>query len=799
MLVVGAERRIAEAMMDPSLEKQIFESALDLASAAERAAYVMEAAAGNEALAARVLLLLQASETMPAFLPGAPRCESARSGGEGVGAVLGSFQLVERLGEGGFGVVWRAEQREPVRRFVALKVVKAGMDSCQVIARFEAERQALALMDHPGIARVFEAGMTSSGRPFFAMELIVGTPITRYCQDCDLDIAGRLELVIQVCDAVQHAHQKGVLHRDLKPSNILVATVGERPVPKIIDFGIAKALREPLTDKTILTQLQQFLGTPSYMSPEQVVGAVDVDTRSDIYGLGVLVYELLVGVPPFDSRELGAAGLESMRKTICEKEPDRPSTRLARRRRHDPIATDSVRLLDRDSRISRELDLIVLKAIEKDRERRYATANGLAADLRRYLNHEPVAAVAPTLTYQLSKLYRRHRATVTSALAFAVLLGLAAVVSSSWAWRARQAQSAAVREAATARNVSDFLWREILKRLTPWSHTNSGVTLREAFDAAAGRIEYRLGDDPLAEAAVRLAVGRTYMGLSEFPAAESNLVRSVTLYRTHQPVLDESAADALFQLATLREFQGRFDDAELLFGEAARVRARSLGSTHRDAVSAAAKAGRILSLRLPPAEAERLLLMQLDQMRRHVGSNHFVSRAILNALALRRLETREYDAAYRWFEESLRLTVDEEGPFSAGALANRGELARILALQGRYTEAEAELLEIIAIGTRTASSDHLFTLGARVMLFQSVLIPRRRHEDAASLVLDLARIGRSKRPEFLPTVALCRTALIESWKSGGGGEGLEAFERQSSALLSPAEPGTNQPSSAAPE
>ena len=311
---------------------------------------------------------------------------------ESAGAHLGRYKLLEIIGEGGFGTVWMAEQTEPVRRRVALKIIKLGMDTRQVVARFEAERQALALMDHPNIARVFDAGATEVGRPFFVMELVRGVAITEFCDARQLNTRERLELFIPICQAVQHAHQKGVIHRDLKPSNILVTEQDGRPVPKVIDFGVAKAIEEPLTDKTLFTRFHQFLGTPAYMSPEQAgLGGLDVDTRSDIYSLGVLLYELLTGRTPFDP-QLARAGYERILQTIREQEPPRPSTRLSSLKREDLVAIAGRRREEPEhlhKLVRGDLDWIVLKALEKDRTRRYESANGLAADLRRYLDDEP--------------------------------------------------------------------------------------------------------------------------------------------------------------------------------------------------------------------------------------------------------------------------------------------------------------------------------------------------------------------------------------------------------------------------
>jgi serine/threonine protein kinase len=446
-------------MTESSTEnEEIFHAARDIPEPARRRQYVRAACDGDAARIADVEALLAAADALDSLLDSPDPFGVAtidQPANERTGTMIGPYKLIEQIGEGGMGAVWMAQQQEPVKRLVAVKLIKAGMDSKQIIARFEAERQALALMDHANIARVLDAGTTAAGRPYFVMDLVRGVSIIRHCDEHHLTPRQRLELFIPICQAVQHAHQKGIIHRDLKPSNVLVAVHDGKPVPKVIDFGVAKATGQSLTDKTLVTGLGNIVGTLEYMSPEQAeTDQLDIDTRSDIYSLGALLYELLAGSPPFSRKELEKAGALEMLRVIREREPSKPSTKLSTAEGLPTLAANRGTEPAKLTRLVRgELDWIVMKALEKDRNRRYETANGFAMDVQRYLADEPVQACPPSVGYRFRKFTRRNRAALitVSVIGVAILLAVGCL---GWMVRDRDA-----RRVRTAGEVNQFLER----------------------------------------------------------------------------------------------------------------------------------------------------------------------------------------------------------------------------------------------------------------------------------------------------------------------------------------------------
>ena len=520
---------------------------------------------------------------------------------EVMGGHVGPYHLHQQLGEGGMGTVWVADQEQPVKRRVALKVIKAGMDSEQIIRRFEAERQALALMDHSNIAKVLDAGTTQAGRPYFVMELVKGEPITKYCDNVHLPIRERLALFTQVCAAIQHAHQKGIIHRDIKPSNVLVAIQDGQPVPKVIDFGVAKALHQKLAERTMYTEIGAVVGTLEYMSPEQAeLSAMDVDTRADIFALGVLLYELLTGTTPLDGKRLRGTEFLEMLRLIKEEEPPTPSTRLAQSA--ESLASLAMRRRTEPARLMKDvrgdLDWIVMKCLEKDRRRRYETARGLARDVERHLHDEPVEARPPSARYKLEKFARRYRTVLITTASFVLLLLFGLVFSSALAFlalkskvealaardatetarrqavreatAARTAQRRANEEAAIARAVTDYLNHDVLGQAIPVNQAAAGwkpnrdLKLREALDRPAASVGSRFANQPRVEVVIRRTLGRAYQQLGEYDKAkiqfETALDRSQQLWGK----IDLDTIRSRESLANLFSGQAEYAKAEPL-------------------------------------------------------------------------------------------------------------------------------------------------------------------------------------------------------------------------------------------
>ena len=598
------------------------------------------------------------------------------------GGRFGPYVLLDVLGQGGMGAVYLAEQTEPVQRQVAVKVIKLGMDTRNVVARFEAERQALAVMDHPSIAKVFDAGATESGRPYFVMELVRGEPINGYCDRNDLSTRERLRLVMTICEAVQHAHHKGVIHRDLKPSNILIEEVEGHPLPKVIDFGVAKATADQ-TNETMHTIHGQMLGTPEYMSPEQA-GPLDedVDTRADIYSLGVILYELLTGELPFDSKTLRSKPITEMQRIIVEDEPTRPSERLtglgpetveiAKHRRTDPGSLTR--------QLKGDLDWIVMKAMDKDRDRRYQTSKGLALDIERHLRHEPIRARPPSGIYRFQKFVRRNKLGVSfaSLMLAALLAGVTGTVVGMV-----QAKNSARR--ATA--INQFL-RQMLVQVHPEQAKGQDVTVRQALDLAAADVDASFVDQPEVQADLHATVGMLYRELGHFDNAEPHLIRALDMRIDQLGTGHAKTMDTTNELAMMLFQQRKYDAAEPYFVRWLELADRKLGADDPVTLTGRQNLAACYLQQKRYEEAEELLLRVREGRTRVLGPDHKATLSTLNNLAECYKNTDRLTGAEPIYLHVLESRTEQLGADHPRTLVSRFNLGDLFFETQRYAKAE---------------------------------------------------------------------------------------------------------------
>lgn len=646
----------------------------------------------------------------------APPADSAHAAMWQATIFIGPYRLVEPIGSGGMGEVWLAEQIQPMRRRVALKLIKAGMDTGEVVARFRSEQQALALMDHPNIAKVFDAGITPQGRPYFVMEYITGVPITKYCDQQQMNVRERLRLFVRVCEGVQHAHHKAIIHRDLKPSNILVSKSDGKPVLRIIDFGVAKAISHGLVADTECTRAGVILGTPAYISPEQAGSTgIDVDTRTDVYSLGVILYELLVGERPFDFHNVS---FDEILRRLKEDESPRPSTKICRLNDQSTAAacnrgSDPPTLA---RQLRGDLDAITLKALEKDRTRRYGSPSELAADIERYLNHEAVLAVAPSTAYRARKFARRYHGTLALIGTFLLLLVLVAAIAVWQSIRATKQSYRADAEAAAEQAVNDFLQNDLLRQASaanqagPRTKPDPDLKVRTALDRAASRIAGRFKAEPDLEADIRETIGQTYMDLGLYSEARAQLEQALELHRKALGATNPKTLKSMGNIGWIAFLQGKYPAAEVLLRETLELRRRILGPEDPDTLLSMSNLAADYQAEGKYAQAEALHRKTLEIRRRVLGIEHRDTLASMNNLADVYAADGKYEQAEALDNRTLGIKQRVLGPEHPDTLLSMNNLAVDYQSQGKYPQAQALLGQTLQIERRVLGPKHPGTL-----------------------------------------------------------------------------------------
>ncbi len=775
--------------------KAIFLSACEMPGE-ERAAFVARESAGDAELLSEVTSLLAAMDAHDESAPPEPS-----RGLERAGTMIGAYRLVERIGEGGFGTVWSAQQTQPIVRQVAIKLIKPGMDTRQVIARFEQERQSLARMDHPNIARVYDAGATESGRPYFVMELVRGEPILGYCNRRRIALRNRLALFAEIARAVQHAHQKGIIHRDLKPSNILVTESDGKPQPKIIDFGIAKAVSSDAPQPTTITAERQMIGTPQYMSPEQAQGGADIDTRTDVYSLGVLLYELLTGFAPIELHHRTSTRQE-MQRAILDTELKTPSTRL-RQESANLLAVSADRSADPSSlkrAIRGELDWIAMKCLEKDRRRRYDSAGALADDVQRHLAGEVIQAAPPSRVYRVGKFVRRYRTAVYASIALAALLVAGTLLYIRDINRERQKTLAALKQAeeqrrvatqqaAVAEAVSQFQL-DMLSAADPEQSFGDKVTVLQAIRAAIQQLDDNpLRDQPLVEASIRYQIGTTLRALGDYDEAKRNFEKSIALFTTTQPTNDRMLAESFNGLGLNYKLQEKLPEAEESYRRALQIRLRvlepndpAIATSFNNLASVAQDTDRL-------DEAERLYGQALAI--RRAANNPLRAAETINNLASLKFQQRKIEEAATLLKEALELrrsALRPDHPMIGQSLNN---LAAAMQAQGKLDETERLLRESLAIRRGGLPAGHP-DIAVTLQNLGRFLAKQGKLEEAENLLREAYEIRKTKFGLRAESTIRTASALGELLDKTGRADEANAL-RSENGIAPATRPAASQP------
>lgn len=758
--------------------RQLFD-AVRQKSPPERAAYLKDLESTDPELKRALEALLAATDEQDTAAPPGPSAEDDLPADDSLPERIGPYRVLRQIGKGGMGVVYQVAQDEPVERTLALKLIKVGMDTREVIARFQSERQALALMNHPSIAQVFDAGATEQGRPWFAMEYVSGIPITKYCDQNRLPIRERLELFVRVCEGLQHAHQKGIIHRDIKPSNVLVTSLDGAPAPKIIDFGVAKATSRRLTEDTLQTELGQLIGTPEYMSPEQAdLTNLDVDTRTDVYSLGVMLYELLAGVQPFEKKDLRWANYERMRQILRDKEPPRPSTRVGilARSTGEPASNRQAETPALVRELKGDLDWITMKALEKDRTRRYASASELAADIQRYLADEPVEARPPSPRYRAEKFVRRHKAAVLAAAAFVVLLVGVAVTTTYQSIQVARERDRANREAEAARQVSQFLV-DLFEVSEPGEAQGNTVTAREILDQGARRISTGLAGQPRTQARLMGTMGKVYARLGLYDQAAPLLEGARELQQTAVGQESVEALGAARELAWFYTERGKLEEAEALAAQALETQRRVLGEDHPETLASRHQLGVVYKVQSRYPDALRELRPTLEARRRVLGEEHSDTLVSANALATLYQDMGRHDDAQALYERALRVFRQKNGDDHPATLTLAHNMASVLVSLGRYEEAEEFARDTLERRRRVLGDEHRYTLTSAYVLGLAVDSLGRKAE-AEELFHEVWETQRRVLGKEHPNTLDSQGALAQMIRDQGRLQEAEALQRE---------------------